>query len=133
MLIPGFTRPAQRQRVFGRGRHGRVVSFSANAGEAGAAPASGPTNPGAPLGVMAGSDGWLTYTNTIYPKLHLGGASTRTVAGQRHANGACQQSSSGVSKPGTGATFEEEIALNPATCAEKVISGSLDTSALAHA
>jgi len=116
-----------------------LVAVTVNAGQAGAAnngstplgPAdsgsaiSAPAPAGVP-GVTAGSDGWLNYTNTISSRLHLADARTRTVAGKRAAYGSCEVSGSSVAKRGTATTFEEEVALNPATCAQKIVTGTID-------
>ncbi len=117
-----------------------LVAVTVNSGQAGAAsnsssppgppaaPANGAPAPAGVPGVTAGPNGWLNYTNTVSSKLHLAHAVTRTVAGKRSAEGSCQVSGSSVAKPGTAATFEEEVALNPATCAQKIVTGTLDQS-----
>lgn len=106
------------------------------------APASAASSPSPvvdsshPLGVVAQSDGWMTYTHTLASHVHLIDSRVTVQAGKKSANGACQSSSgSGTAKAGAAASFSEEIAYNPKTCATRVISGSLsatDVSTLAQ-
>jgi hypothetical protein len=133
MSIPGSGRPRS-LRLFAVGAAvASVLAVTANSGQARADTSSSapPASPGAALGVSASSDGWLSYTNTMSSKLKLAGVATRTVAGHRGANGSCQVTGSNVAKPGSGTTFEEEVALNPTTCDEKIVTGTLDQAGVA--
>jgi hypothetical protein len=86
------------------------------------APPPGPLLPG----VVAQPDGWLVYTDTMVSKLALVGSTTTTLSGTKTAGGACDIHSSAQGVPTTAhASYQEEIAFNPKTCQERVVSGAL--------
>jgi hypothetical protein len=121
-------------RLFAVGCAACLAALTATGGQA-AATTSIPAVPGHessdPLGVVVGPDGWLTYTNTLSARVQLTNAASRTVAGRRAPDGSCETSGSMVIRSGSASNFEEEVAFNPSTCAERIVTGTLDPSGLA--
>lgn len=99
-----------------------IVTTSVSANPGPGAPNAGSTNA---FGVVAQPDGWLIYTNTIASTMTLINPKTTAVVGTQDADGTCHISGSGTAQIGSPGTFSEEVAFNPATCAEKILSGTL--------
>lgn len=118
-----------------------AMAVVATSGIAAASPAPAPSGAStglgnSVLGVVGSADGWLTYTNTLAGTLALGNAHTTTLAGHRSADGSCAIGSGASAatprKAGGTARFTEEVAYNPRTCQERVLTGDLTASAAAQ-
>jgi hypothetical protein len=85
----------------------------------------------AKLGFTRDPDGWIHFDNTAVTKIGLIDPVTRTVAGTRDGDGACEVRSTGELSSESGPRFEEEIAFNPLTCERTIVSGGLTAEAIA--
>jgi len=123
---------------------GAVVSsaglLAAMSGPAGAssAPASRSPHLGSVSfpGVSGSPDGWITYTRPLASRLSLKDVRVTTVAGRHDAAGGCvvgsSASESTAAAPGSPASFQEEVAFNPRSCRERVLSGTLTAAGLSR-
>jgi len=104
-----------------------LASSSASAGPvANPAPATGDLAAGTSLpGVVAAPGGWIDYTHTLASSLTLLNETTTTSTGTRGADGACTISGGGSTTAGSVGTYQEEVAFNPQSCQERVLSGTL--------
>jgi hypothetical protein len=103
---------------------------NASPGFADPPPPSTPVPP-TTIPVTVDADGWITYGNTLASSLSLVAPSTKTITGKVGGDGACIFSDSGALASGSFGTFEEEIAFNPLTCQQTLISGQLTSASLA--
>lgn len=87
----------------------------------------------AALGVRIDANGWIQYTRTLASRLALGNVSTTTVSAERGSDGTCTNSSSSSTAAGPvlSGLFQEEIAFNPNTCQQRVLSGTMGPDDLA--
>jgi hypothetical protein len=96
-------------------------------------PGSSAAAAAASLGVIVSPDGWLHYTHLLSSTLTLTHSTTVTVAAGRGADGSCIVADGPVGPTASSAEhFQEEVALNPATCQERILSGLVDASDLAR-
>ena len=96
-------------------------------------PGSGDLAAGASLpGVVAAPGGWVDYTQTLASSLTLQNATTTTFGGTRAADGTCTVAGAGSTTAGSSGSYQEEVAFNPQTCQERVLSGSLSRGDLAQ-
>jgi hypothetical protein len=76
------------------------------------------------LGVVAAPNNWLEYSQELYPSLSLTNTSVSTLDGTIDSEGDCTVAEDGtISSTGTD-VYEEEVAFNPVTCQEQVITGT---------
>ena len=78
----------------------------------------------AALGITVGDDGWINYKSALDPSATLSKATTSTVQGTLLKDGSCLIQGS-VQTTGSAEVYSEEVAYNPETCAEKILSGVL--------
>ena len=121
----------------GRGRTAAVVLASATAlalAAAGPVAAAAPadTSPSSSTDAISmDSDGWIHYNTTDVgtAALPLDNASTVTLDGTLDSDGTCTFDQSGTVADGAAGTYFEQTAVNPTTCQEQVVEGSLTATA----
>jgi hypothetical protein len=79
-------------------------------------------------GLTENADGWIDYTDPVSSTLSLADSTTTTITGTADADGGCDFTESAAPALGAESAFEEEVAFNPSTCQEQVLTGGLDTS-----
>ena len=77
-------------------------------------------------------DGWIHYNDLLLSELALESSETRTVSGMHTPDG-CSIDGLGPASPSRAPIYTEEIAYNPDTCQEIVVSGDLSPVGLAKA
>lgn len=82
-------------------------------------------------GVTIDSAGWVHYTNLLSDRVAVQGARTSMVAGIREPDGSCGTSGSGTANAAASTNFREEVALDPSTCAQEIVSGHVGPGGLA--
>lgn len=78
----------------------------------------------AALGITVDSDGWIHYTKTLVNTLGLQNKTTTTSQGTKVAGGDCTFPATSTTTTGAD-TYSEEVAFNPLTCQDTVVSGTL--------
>lgn len=80
----------------------------------------------ADLGVVVGADGWLNYTNTQASSLDLQNPTTTVVDGIPDPDGGCDFTDNiSATATSTEDVYSEEVGYNPATCQDRVLTGTL--------
>jgi hypothetical protein len=79
-------------------------------------------------GVSVGSDGWISYTNGQATALGVTDSTVSTVSGTVDADGNCTFDNTYT---GTAAspTYQEEVGYNPTTCQDRILTGTITTTA----
>lgn len=109
-----------------------LTPVSAGATPSAATAGSASASAQAALGVSINANGWIQYTRTLASRLALRNVSTTTVSAERGSDGICINSSSSTAAgPARRALFQEEIAFNPGTCQQRVLSGTMGPDDLA--
>lgn len=99
------------------------------AGPVAAAPSSAPADSSSTGdAVTMDSDGWIHYNDTEAGSLQLTAPSTVTVTGTADSDG-CTFDETGDVAAGVEGTYVEQIAVNPTTCQEQLVEGTLTSSA----
>jgi hypothetical protein len=78
-----------------------------------------------PIPVTVNAQGWIVYGNLLATSLNLVAPKTTTIAGTFDSSGTCTFNESGTVAAGSMGAYEEQIAYDPTTCQEQVISGGL--------
>lgn len=76
-------------------------------------------------------DGWITFHDTMWQSLGLIDPHNTTLRGTIGAGRVCSIGSTGRASVRSAPTYQEEVAYNPRSCQERVVSGGLTPAALA--
>jgi hypothetical protein len=71
-------------------------------------------------GLVFGADGWVTFTHAT-DGISMKHATTLTVQGTKRSGGGCSFHETGATKAGSEGVYSTETAINPSTCAERVV------------